>query len=235
MATTEKTTTKKKSSKKRKGSKKSGLMGLGSIAKTFSVSKLTELAKTGGLLLVGYAVGNLAGKAVANAVNKNEQNPQGLKKYINALAQGTIAAVCVSMGGKRTWLKNVGMGAALSAVQTTVETISGKSVLDMLSFGNKTATNGVDGLGAGEELILPPLEGGEDKDPDGGINAPENPDGGINEPEDPDNFGDPEDDDNFGDPEDDDNFGDPEDDDNFGDPDDYDYDGGISNVVEDIE
>ena len=137
-------------------------MGLGSIAKTFSVSKLTELAKTGGLLLVGYAVGNLAGKAVANAVNKNEQNPQGLKKYINALAQGTIAAVCVSMGGKRTWLKNVGMGAALSAVQTTVETISGKSVLDMLSFGNKTATNGVDGLGAGEELILPPLEGGED-------------------------------------------------------------------------
>ena len=216
MATTEKTTTKKKSSKKRKGSKKSGLMGLGSIAKTFSVSKLTELAKTGGLLLVGYAVGNLAGKAVANAVNKNEQNPQGLKKYINALAQGTIAAVCVSMGGKRTWLKNVGMGAALSAVQTTVETISGKSVLDMLSF-NKTATNGVDGLGAGEELILPPLEGGEDKDPDGGINAPENPDGGINEPEDPDNFGDPEDDDNFGD------------------PDDYDYDGGISNVVEDIE
>ena len=136
-------------------------MGLGSIAKTFSVSKLTELAKTGGLLLVGYAVGNLAGKAVANAVNKNEQNPQGLKKYINALAQGTIAAVCVSMGGKRTWLKNVGMGAALSAVQTTVETISGKSVLDMLSF-NKTATNGVDGLGAGEELILPPLEGGED-------------------------------------------------------------------------
>ena len=161
MATTEKTTTKKKSSKKRKGSKKSGLMGLGSIAKTFSVSKLTELAKTGGLLLVGYAVGNLAGKAVANAVNKNEQNPQGLKKYINALAQGTIAAVCVSMGGKRTWLKNVGMGAALSAVQTTVETISGKSVLDMLSF-NKTATNGVDGLGAGEELILPPLEGGED-------------------------------------------------------------------------
>lgn len=160
MATTEKTTTKKKSSKKRKGSKKSGLMGLGSIAKTFSVSKLTELAKTGGLLLVGYAVGNLAGKAVANAVNKNEQNPQGLKKYINALAQGTIAAVCVSMGGKRTWLKNVGMGAALSAVQTTVETISGKSVLDMLSF-NKTATNGVDGLGAGEELILPPLEGGE--------------------------------------------------------------------------
>lgn len=225
MATTEKTTTKKKSSKKRKGSKKSGLMGLGSIAKTFSVSKLTELAKTGGLLLVGYAVGNLAGKAVANAVNKNEQNPQGLKKYINALAQGTIAAVCVSMGGKRTWLKNVGMGAALSAVQTTVETISGKSVLDMLSF-NKTATNGVDGLGAGEDLILPPLEGGEDKDPDGGINAPENPDGGINEPEDPDNFGDPEDDDNFGDPE---------DDDNFGDPDDYDYDGGISNVVEDIE
>lgn len=162
MATTEKTTTKKKSSKKRKGSKKSGLMGLGSIAKTFSVSKLTELAKTGGLLLVGYAVGNLAGKAVANAVNKNEQNPQGLKKYINALAQGTIAAVCVSMGGKRTWLKNVGMGAALSAVQTTVETISGKSVLDMLSFGNKTATNGVDGLGAGEELILPKLEGGED-------------------------------------------------------------------------
>ena len=161
MATTEKTTTKKKSSKKRKGSKKSGLMGLGSIAKTFSVSKLTELAKTGGLLLVGYAVGNLAGKAVANAVNKNEQNPQGLKKYINALAQGTIAAVCVSMGGKRTWLKNVGMGAALSAVQTTVETISGKSVLDMLSF-NKTATNGVDGLGAGEELILPKLEGGED-------------------------------------------------------------------------
>ena len=162
MATTEKTTTKKKSSKKRKGSKKSGLMGLGSIAKTFSVSKLTELAKTGGLLLVGYAVGNLAGKAVANAVNKNEQNPQGLKKYINALAQGTIAAVCVSMGGKRTWLKNVGMGAALSAVQTTVETISGKSVLDMLSFGNKTATNGVDGLGAGEDLILPKLEGGED-------------------------------------------------------------------------
>lgn len=162
MATTEKTTTKKKSSKKRKGSKKSGLMGLGSIAKTFSVSKLTELAKTGGLLLVGYAVGNLAGKAVANAVNKNEQNPQGLKKYINALAQGTIAAVCVSMGGKRTWLKNVGMGAALSAVQTTVETISGKSVLDMLSFGNKTATNGVDGLGAGDELILPKLEGGED-------------------------------------------------------------------------
>lgn len=161
MATTEKTTKKEKSSKKRKGSKKSGLMGLGSIAKTFSVSKLTELAKTGGLLLVGYAVGNLAGKAVANAVNKNEQNPQGLKKYINALAQGTIAAVCVSMGGKRTWLKNVGMGAALSAVQTTVETISGKSVLDMLSF-NKTATNGVDGLGAGEELILPPLEGGED-------------------------------------------------------------------------
>ena len=161
MATTEKKTTKEKSSKKRKGSKKSGLMGLGSIAKTFSVSKLTELAKTGGLLLVGYAVGNLAGKAVANAVNKNEQNPQGLKKYINALAQGTIAAVCVSMGGKRTWLKNVGMGAALSAVQTTVETISGKSVLDMLSF-NKTATNGVDGLGAGEELILPPLEGGED-------------------------------------------------------------------------
>ena len=137
-------------------------MGLGSIAKTFSVSKLTELAKTGGLLLVGYAVGNLAGKAVANAVNKNEQNPQGLKKYINALAQGTIAAVCVSMGGKRTWLKNVGMGAALSAVQTTVETISGKSVLDMLSFGNKTATNGVDGLGAGEDLILPKLEGGED-------------------------------------------------------------------------
>lgn len=161
MATTKKTTTKKKSSKKRKGSKKSGLMGLGSIAKTFSVSKLTELAKTGGLLLVGYAVGNLAGKAVANAVNKNEQNPQGLKKYINALAQGTIAAVCVSMGGKRTWLKNVGMGAALSAVQTTVETISGKSVLDMLSF-NKTATNGVDGLGAGEDLILPKLEGGED-------------------------------------------------------------------------
>lgn len=161
MATTEKKTTKKKSSEKRKGSKKSGLMGLGSIAKTFSVSKLTELAKTGGLLLVGYAVGNLAGKAVANAVNKNEQNPQGLKKYINALAQGTIAAVCVSMGGKRTWLKNVGMGAALSAVQTTVETISGKSVLDMLSF-NKTATNGVDGLGAGEDLILPPLEGGED-------------------------------------------------------------------------
>lgn len=136
-------------------------MGLGSIAKTFSVSKLTELAKTGGLLLVGYAVGNLTGKAVANAVNKNEQNPQGLKKYINALAQGTIAAVCVSMGGKRTWLKNVGMGAALSAVQTTVETISGKSVLDMLSF-NKTATNGVDGLGAGEDLILPKLEGGED-------------------------------------------------------------------------
>lgn len=136
-------------------------MGLGSIAKTFSVSKLTELAKTGGLLLVGYAVGNLAGKAVANAVNKNEQNPQGLKKYINALAQGTIAAVCVSMGGKRTWLKNVGMGAALSAVQTTVETISGKSVLDMLSFGNKTATNGVDGLGAGEDLILPKLEGGD--------------------------------------------------------------------------
>lgn len=161
MATTEKTTKKEKSSKKRKGSKKSGLMGLGSIAKTFSVSKLTELAKTGGLLLVGYAVGNLAGKAVANAVNKNEQNPQGLKKYINALAQGTIAAVCVSMGGKRTWLKNVGMGAALSAVQTTVETISGKSVLDMLSF-NKTATNGVDGLGAGDELILPKLEGGED-------------------------------------------------------------------------
>ena len=162
MATTEKTTTKKKSSKKRKGSKKSGLMGLGSIAKTFDGKKLFELAKNGGLMLVGYAVGNLAGKAVANAVNKNEQNPQGLKKYINALAQGTIAAVCVSMGGKRTWLKNVGMGAALSAVQTTVETISGKSVLDMLSFGNKTATNGVDGLGAGEDLILPPLEGGED-------------------------------------------------------------------------
>ena len=162
MATTEKTTTKKKSSKKRKGSKKSGLMGLGSIAKTFDGKKLFELAKNGGLMLVGYAVGNLAGKAVANAVNKNEQNPQGLKKYINALAQGTIAAVCVSMGGKRTWLKNVGMGAALSAVQTTVETISGKSVLDMLSFGNKTATNGVDGLGAGEELILPKLEGGED-------------------------------------------------------------------------
>ena len=137
-------------------------MGLGSIAKTFDGKKLFELAKNGGLMLVGYAVGNLAGKAVANAVNKNEQNPQGLKKYINALAQGTIAAVCVSMGGKRTWLKNVGMGAALSAVQTTVETISGKSVLDMLSFGNKTATNGVDGLGAGEELILPKLEGGED-------------------------------------------------------------------------
>lgn len=161
MATTEKTTTKKKSSKKRKGSKKSGLMGLGSIAKTFDGKKLFELAKNGGLMLVGYAVGNLAGKAVANAVNKNEQNPQGLKKYINALAQGTIAAVCVSMGGKRTWLKNVGMGAALSAVQTTVETISGKSVLDMLSFGNKTATNGVDGLGAGEDLILPELEGGD--------------------------------------------------------------------------
>ena len=170
MATTEKTTTKKKSSKKRKGSKKSGLMGLGSIAKTFSVSKLTELAKTGGLLLVGYAVGNLAGKAVANAVNKNEQNPQGLKKYINALAQGTIAAVCVSMGGKRTWLKNVGMGAALSAVQTTVETIFNKSVLDMLSFGSKTATNGVEGLGNGStDLILPPLEGGEDDYPTDGV------------------------------------------------------------------
>ena len=172
MATTEKTTTEKKSSKKRKGSKKSGLMGLGSIAKTFSVSKLTELAKTGGLLLVGYAVGNLAGKAVANAVNKNEQNPQGLKKYINALAQGTIAAVCVSMGGKRTWLKNVGMGAALSAVQTTVETISGKSVLDMLSF-NKTATNGVDGLGDGStDLILPPLEGTDDDPIEGADDDP---------------------------------------------------------------
>ena len=147
-------------------------MGLGSIAKTFSVSKLTELAKTGGLLLVGYAVGNLAGKAVANAVNKNEQNPQGLKKYINALAQGTIAAVCVSMGGKRTWLKNVGMGAALSAVQTTVETISGKSVLDMLSF-NKTATNGVDGLGDGStDLILPPLEGTDDDPIEGADDDP---------------------------------------------------------------
>ena len=148
-------------------------MGLGSIAKTFDGKKLFELAKNGGLMLVGYAVGNLAGKAVANAVNKNEQNPQGLKKYINALTQGTIAAVCVSMGGKRTWLKNVGMGAALSAVQTTVETISGKSVLDMLSFGNKTATNGVEGLGDGStDLILPPLEGTDDDPIEGADDDP---------------------------------------------------------------
>ena len=227
MATTEKTTTKKKSSKKRKGSKKSGLMGLGSIAKTFDGKKLFELAKNGGLMLVGYAVGNLAGKAVANAVNKNEQNPQGLKKYINALAQGTIAAVCVSMGGKRTWLKNVGMGAALSAVQTTVETISGKSVLDMLSFGNKTATNGVDGLGAGEELILPKLEnpddGNNDDNPDGGVgNNDDNPDGGIgNNDDDPDGGIGNNDADEFGDFDDD--FGDFDDDDDYGISGDVDY------------
>ena len=203
-------------------------MGLGSIAKTFSVSKLTELAKTGGLLLVGYAVGNLAGKAVANAVNKNEQNPQGLKKYINALAQGTIAAVCVSMGGKRTWLKNVGMGAALSAVQTTVETISGKSVLDMLSF-NKTATNGVDGLGAGEELILPPLEGGEDPVEGAGEDPIEGADEDPIEGADEDPIEGADDDPIEGA------------DDDFEGVDDDDFDGfddddeGISNVVEDIE
>lgn len=165
--------TKKKTSKKRRAAsrKRSGLMGLGSIAKTFKVSKLMEIAKTGAMMLAGYVITNVAGKAVEKAVNKDEQNPTGLRKYINALAQGTIAAVCVSMGGKKVWLRNVGMGAALATVQTTVETASGKSVLEMLSF-NK-GTNGFGAIEGGEELILPeltgadnePIEGADDNEP----------------------------------------------------------------------
>ena len=177
MATKE--ATKKKSSKRRKGSSKSksGLFGLGSVAKTFKVSKLMEIAKSGVMLLAGYAIANVAGKAVAQAVNKDEQNPTGLRKYINALAQGTIAAVCVSMGGKKVWLRRIGEGAALATMQTAVETVSGKSVLEMLSFGKSKATNGVEGLGASEDLILPELTGAEedpiegaDEDPIEGAN-----------------------------------------------------------------
>ena len=159
-----------KKSKKRTSRKSSGLfgLGLGEVTKTFSPNKLMEIAKTGGMMLLGYIGANATGKFVAKMVNKDEQNPQGVKKYVDALTQGAVACICVSMSGKRTWLRHASYGASLSAVQTTIETISGKSVLEMFKIGNGTkATNGMGAIAGSEELILPELTGADDEEIEG--------------------------------------------------------------------
>lgn len=168
---TKKESKKKTSSRKRKGaSRRSGGLfglGLGKVATTFSLNKLIEIAKLGGMALVGYIGANMAGKAVSKMVNKEEQNPQGIKKYANALAQGAITAVCLRMGKKYNLVRMASYGAALSTAQVTVETISGKSVLDMFKFGKSNATNGMGEIAGSEELILPELAGSTDEDING--------------------------------------------------------------------
>lgn len=128
----------KKSTKKTARRKHSGKKGFAGMAGLEGVKKLSkqqvfDLFKQGGAILLGYASAKIAGKAVAKMVNKDEK-PEGVKRYVDALTQAVGAVLLVSSGGKNYWLRNMGIGVAVSAVQETIETASGKSVLDLLRF-----------------------------------------------------------------------------------------------------
>ncbi len=160
--------TKKRTAKRRRAVRKSkkglSLLGLNSI----KTSQVKDLFKQGCCVLLGYVAAQLAGKAVYKIVNKEETTPEGLKKYVNAFTQVIGSVLLISMGKKNYVLRNMGTGIAVSALQETVETISGKNLLDLLSFGKET-TKSVNGLGVPQKQIefkadLPQIESVDDDD-----------------------------------------------------------------------
>lgn len=154
---------KQTNSTKRKRNSKGQFCGLAGLegVKKISKQQVFDLFKQGGAILLGYAGAKIAGRAVAKMVNKDEK-PEGVKRYVDAFVQGLGAVLLVSSGGKNYWLRNMGIGAAVSAVQETVETASNKSLLDLLRFKSEerveelpeTGSETIEGVGS---LILPKL------------------------------------------------------------------------------